>query len=213
MVFNLGNKNFKTKKETTIYIQQLVARNHFKNIKYNDDDFYVLNDLIKLHPKYKEKIGDGIEHFHIKKHPKYIHYCIWIKQKNKEELVSFSWNECLKKNKTTPIQDFKKALRITIEPQIINFKNSIEDKKCELCSSKENIHVDHIIHFEKLIEDFLKINRENIPILFYKNKLLDLEFKEEDLIIKNNWYNFHLENATLRLLCQTCNLSRPKYKL
>lgn len=213
MNFNLGNIKFNTQKETTKYIQDLVLRNHFEDIKYNHNDFDVLNDLIKLHPEYKEKKGDGIDYFHIKRHPKYFGFCIWIKQKNKEDLIDFSWVECLKKKKTPPLKDFKKALRTTIEPQIISFKNSCKELKCELCSSYKLPQVDHIIHFEKLIDDFKKINKENIPIIFYKNKLLDLEFKKEDELIKNNWYKYHLENATLRILCRTCNLTREKFKI
>jgi len=214
MNFNLGNIEFKTKKATEKYVQDLVLRNHYKDIKLLDDDFNFLNDLIKLHPEYKEKVGDGIEYFHVKNHPLYNWlFLLHIKQKNKDELVVFSWKECLKKKKTTNIKNFKKALRTTIEPQRIEFKNSCNDLKCEMCSSRKMPQVDHIIHFEKILEDFLKINKEKIPISFNQNKNLQLEFKNQDNVLKNNWFAFHKEKATLRILCKTCNLERPKYKL
>jgi len=213
MVFKLGNNIFKTKSETIDFIRHLVKTNVNNDIKKGNIYFETLNDLIKLHPEYNEKRGDGIEYFHIKKHPKYNNFCIWIKQKNKCDLLDFSWYECLKKNKTSTLKDLKKAFRITIEPQINKYKNTLKKFKCELCSSENNPQVDHIIHFEKLVKDFLKINKEPIPSKFNKNNLLELEFKKENIKIKNNWYKYHLQNSKLRILCRDCNLSRTKYKI
>ena len=35
-------------------------------------------------------------------------------------------------------------------------------------------------------------------------------FKEEDIDYKTKWSEYHRKNATLRVLCENCNLSRSK---
>ena len=37
-------------------------------------------------------------------------------------------------------------------------------------------------------------------------------FKDEDAWIGNLFKPYHLQHATLRVLCETCNLTRKKYK-
>ncbi len=36
------------------------------------------------------------------------------------------------------------------------------------------------------------------------------KFKDDDVELKNNWYEYHKQHAILRCLCNKCNLTRSK---
>ena len=81
----------------------------------------------------------------------------------------------------------------------------------------EHYKIDHIIHFDEIALNFINImENENINI---PNTFGDTNdethrrcFLEIDDNFKNEWIDYHYKNATLRILCQTCNLTRTKTK-
>ena len=81
--------------------------------------------------------------------------------------------------------------------------------KCELCDKTKDIHIDHVILFKELTDNFLK-NKEHIPTDFDDNNYNGAMFKDKDRGFAEEWYNYHLENAQLRPLCKCCNLTRIK---
>ena len=59
-------------------------------------------------------------------------------------------------------------MRSSIIKTIINFKNN-NKSECQLCKISDNnkiYHVDHIIPFTNLKNDFLKITKFTLPISF-----------------------------------------------
>ena len=102
---------------------------------------------------------------------------------------------------------------------IKEFKDASDLSYCRKCNCSlinKTIHIDHHeIQFVKLVEDFLEINKKTIIIPSdYDKKQITFEriFKEEDSWIGKLFEPYHLQNATLRVLCETCNLTRKKYK-
>ena len=110
------------------------------------------------------------------------------------------------------------ALRYTISSQIQSYKEK-EDTNIYICSICENslknkmFHIDHEIHFAKLVDDFTNLHKIIIPIEYEKIPItFERNFTTNDKWIGNLFYDYHLENAKLRVLCEKCNLSREKYK-
>jgi hypothetical protein len=61
----------------------------------------------------------------------------------------------------------------------------------------------------------MELNKETIIMpTDYNKKDLTFEtlFKDEDIWIGKLFEKYHLQYATLRVLCETCNLTRVKYK-
>lgn len=61
----------------------------------------------------------------------------------------------------------------------------------------------------------MELNKETIimPIEYDKKDITyETLFKDEDAWIGNLFKPYHLQHATLRVLCETCNLTRKKYK-
>jgi hypothetical protein len=99
-------------------------------------------------------------------------------------------------------------MRDCIDPQIQSFrKNNI--MKCELCDKTKDIHIDHVILFKELTDNFLK-NKKHIPTDFDDNNYNGVMFRDINKDFADEWFKYHLENAQLRPLCKCCNLTREK---
>ena len=114
-----------------------------------------------------------------------------------------------------PKDKLKIAMRVSIQPQIEEYKNNNCIKICEICGDNDRIEIDHhseISPFAKLYIDFIEINILPITALFDDTKSHMKCFKDLDCNFEKNWTQYHKDNAILRMLCRTCNGSQPKYK-
>lgn len=103
-------------------------------------------------------------------------------------------------------------MRTSIRPQIVEYKNKFKDKKCEICCSEDNIQVDHHNpQFVELYSNFLKQVEIQKPTYFIPLHG-SVYFKEDDKTFKNEWFEYHEKNSTLRLLCSKCNNCRPRVR-
>jgi hypothetical protein len=110
------------------------------------------------------------------------------------------------------------ALRPVISPQIQIYREH-KDTNVSLCSicnidlTDNNFHIDHVIHFSKLVDDFTKLYNIIIPTEYIKKPItFERLFIVDDKWIGNMFYKYHLTNAVLRVVCIKCNLTREKYK-
>ena len=183
-----------------------------KSVKLkNKDHFNYLILLCKNHPRYDEKFNN-FEDFRIYQdllNPRGLVLGIINKDKTWTEI---SWKKCI--YKTAPRTNFNSALRNCILPQILEFRYSNDLSFCRQCKNKSIVtHIDHDkTQFKTLVNDFLKLNPDiEIPSTYDKlpNTFLTV-FKTEDTKIGQLFEKYHLTNATLRVLCETCNLTRPK---
>lgn len=100
--------------------------------------------------------------------------------------------------------------------QIYQFKKNNTDKKCMICLNTDNkLQVDHIKYFDELALDFIncmQIENKIIPIIFgeINDNTHRRCFLEIDNVFKNEWIDYHYKHASLRMLCQMCNLTRTK---
>jgi hypothetical protein len=92
---------------------------------------------------------------------------------------SISWVACSTGRSPTPHGLRVAHLRKLIAPQIIEFRNSAE-QKCTLCESTTQLEVDHVYMFKNMIKDYIGDSDEE-------------------------WIEFHKQNASLRMLCRSCN--------
>lgn len=208
-----GNKIYNSKKEFERYARELI----YKKIGICDSvkgtDYYEeLIELLKRHHEFEDKsknmndliiqknsVGNGLE----------IHF---VDEYN--NFTDISWRTAIKGKARSIQQNFTNALRETIFNQIMEFKKN-NVNVCELCNSSKEVeyHVDHKIHFQKLVVEFLDKNKLPVPKTFGntndgRNRTVFLKQDEE---FKASWENYHKDNAVLRILCKDCNLSRKNY--
>ena len=143
---------------------------------------------------------------------------IIIKEDGTTEDISLL-NKCITCKLDTQKASLASAFRYSIDDQIKAFRKQATATQCELCNCvlsahSSLVHVDHTVHFEQLVADFLSTYGQPLPTTFV-NSPDDTHrhaFAPSDQQVSNAFYDYHKEHALLRLVCSSCNLSRPKWK-
>ncbi len=101
--------------------------------------------------------------------------------------------------------DLSQSMRKEIKDQIQEFRSNV-DLICLNCKNTNcEFHIDHIIKFKKLQEDFF-IKYPDIKIELEEDNINGGRKFKENSRISEKWKKYHKQNATLRILCKTCNL-------
>jgi len=208
MKFNVGEKYFNSKKECTEYTRSLIKTLGECNIDVSHPNYDYFYNLIKYHPEYELKIGCGVDLFIIQNNlMNKTSYTTYIKRLD-NTIIDFSWIVCCNQQKTKSRQEnLIRAMREAISPQIINYlKQNNKNIKCNICGiTGSDYHVDHVIPFSMIKNNFLKQNKENIPEIYdniyHVASLQDSKFK-------NDWCHYHKDNASYQILCKKCNLKK-----
>jgi hypothetical protein len=176
-------------------------------IKYHPEKWDLFMYLFERHSDYPEKFN-GLIDIQIKYNPIYKKQLetIIIKDNGTKDDVSVL-NNCITGK---PKDNLTVAMRNAIVSQIYEFKNNAS-LICELCESIENIHIDHYKpQFVDLKTAFLNDWQSTIPNIFEQNESHSKIFISDDICFETKWFDYHQKNATLRVLCKKCNLSRKK---
>jgi 5-methylcytosine-specific restriction endonuclease McrA len=131
--------------------------------------------------------------------------------------TDISWKCAITGKPKTDKNTLMSAMRSSVDEQIFHFRKR-SNSKCVLCSDVNKLHVDHIIHFDEIVFNFMNIIKgRNIKIPNSFGETNDNThrkcFLEIDDNFRNEWVEYHNENASLQILCQTCNLTKPKTKI
>jgi hypothetical protein len=188
--------------------------------------FLFFVELCKRHPDYVQKNLAGIIDFRISPNVMSKKYKTVTVVRNNYSECTISCNACISGIGMSNEQKFKEALRNVISDQTTEFKrnasqvNSANNFTCGLCSctlqnlDSSQVHVDHVIHFQKLVLDFLHVHPEILlPTNYTSNfNTSQTEFMLEDAWIGMLFAQYHSQHAILRVLCARCNLTRPHFK-
>lgn len=214
-------KKYKTQKEFEIFV---------KNLIYNE--IGICNDIKNIYPyKYKKLIKILQRHPEFNSKSKNICNLIIIKNKlnrnaleinivkTNKEIIDISWRCAITGKYKTKKSDLMSAMRISIYPQIYEFKRISKNHCCELCGSISKLDVDHDdtknSAFDELVYNFINENKDiKIPNKFQESNDNTHRkcFLEKDKYFKDMWIRYHYQHACLRILCHSCNISRPKTK-
>jgi Ca2+-binding EF-hand superfamily protein len=122
------------------------------------------------------------------------------------------------------MENFRAATRRAIDPQITEYREwyikKYKDndgrfpcKKMGIMLSRKEEHVDHIPPqtFDKIVRDFLKLNKLDISMVEfsgYGDREIVTEFKHDEL--KLIFATYHRQTAILRVISKVENLRQPK---
>lgn len=208
-MYKILSEEFKTKKEMEQYISNLIKSLGFCEITKEHEQFKFFKSMIKNHPYYKEIKGEGIKSFMINRNKLNLSsFHLTVKTKDGKE-NDYSYRKCCQK-KYSKDEYLIRVMRASIYPQIKEYLKQNKKKKCNICKI-ENIdktfHVDHVIPFHKIKDDYLKLC-DNKPTQFKNGKNGSKIFLEEDTEFKINWNKYHEKNATYQILCDKCNYKK-----
>lgn len=190
-MYSIHDQNFTSIKAFTAYVREYI--NQCPPVVTDGEPFQFFTELLKRHPEDK---GTAIS-FHIipnPLNPKAKH--MYITRTDGTE--SFSWKKCCGHKSKDAVTE---AMRHAISDQIIYFRETTEPR-CIQCGKTKDLHVDHIYPFSKIKAAFLQ---DHIPSeIDYSGFLRDF-FPSE---FKTKWQEYHKNNATLQILCSTCNCKK-----
>ncbi len=208
------NKIYKTQTEFETYVKNIIY-----NIIGKCDDvknkhplqYDILIEILKRHPEYDSKtqnmcnikITNDILNTNALK-------VLILNTDNTE--MDISWKCAITGKPKGNKNDLMSAMRSCLDSQILEYKNTNKNE-CNFCKSNHKLQVDHILHFDVIAFNFINImSCNNIPNTFIeKNDGTHRKtFIDDDIEFKNKWIEYHQNNATLRILCQSCNLKRSK---
>jgi hypothetical protein len=200
------------KEDITQRIKQIGITSSIRETSPAEYEFF--NELTKRHAASEEKRKDMVD--------------LSIRQDaiNKKALAidivnsdgsrtEISWSKCVTGKQETTHSKFHAALRYAVTDQIAAFREANHVEICELCDTSMDPHgrgqVDHILHFEILVDNFMALQEFMMPTEYEKEPVTYLtRFKEEDQNIARRFAEYHKEHATLRIICAQCNLKREK---
>ena len=211
----INNKIFNTQKECENYTRMILTElNITDSVKLKNNEYFnYLISLCKRHPHYNEKFKNFID-FNISNDALNKKAFALNIINNDNTLTEISWRICVTGKGKTSKTEFNSALRECIINQIFNFKNNSDLSYCTICNCSlidKIIHVDHEKQFNQLVNEFIKINEIIIPNKYDKKDItFERLFTDDDKWIGKLFEIYHLEHATLRIVCSTCNLTRKK---
>lgn len=209
---NIGRLSFLTKAAAKEFFRNL--RDRYKDFEpVADKDREHLLALIAIHPEAEQKIGAGIQGFHVAQNPEWPQTRCFFIDRVDGTRTGFSFLVCIDGAKDR--KDVHQALRTAVKDQTIRFKFQALSKAC-ICPisgcvlTEANSHVDHA--FPKTFDWLVKQWMED-AMLEYRDLILtpsaDMKFSNTlaDDKIRECWVEYHRENAVLRLVSIEANLS------
>ena len=211
-------KTYKTQSEFELFVKNLIYNDIgiCDNIKNSYPSHYnTLIEILKRHPNFTSKTQKMFNLKIVKDTLNTSGLKILIINDDMSE-TDISWKCAITGKHTSYKNELMSAMRSSVDEQIFEFRKT-SSNKCVLCPNTDKLHVDHIIHFDEIVFNFISIMKDKnigIPNTFGEtdDNTHRRCFLEIDDNFKNEWIKYHYENASLQMLCQTCNLTRTKTK-
>lgn len=207
----LFDKIYETKKDFRFFVKNLIYETIgiCNDVKGQHPNHYItLIEILKRHPDWCSKSRNICNLEIVQDEWNKNALKIFIINNNKSK-IDISWNCAINGKLKTNKNQLLSALRSSVDEQIWEFRINNKNK-CALCNKiTTNIHVDHIKPFHQLVKEFVE-QYDSIPKEFghTSDNTHRRCFLEKNYDFKNDWIQYHYRNASLRILCNTCNLKR-----
>jgi 5-methylcytosine-specific restriction endonuclease McrA len=161
--------------------------------------------LFRSHPDSERKRVSEMVDLRIDKHAK-SGYVLWMIYGDGTS-DTISWRKCIHPYLSSVKAKLGNALRVAVDEQIQEYRESHKGESCRICGTKSNPTVDHVVPFQELRDRFLSKYPKH-PERFGKNGMQQDCFLSEDREFEMAWVEYHRENATLQILCRACNIKQ-----
>lgn len=171
--------------------------------------YQFLYEFCSRHPD-KNKMGGVID---IRIVSEYDHYRLFLVKAN-NVVEDISIKKCITGRDNSPNENFNLALRLSILPQIIAFKQTADLSRCVLCKrafreAGNVIHIDHFKpQFHTIVSQFKEKFNPILPVEYLRGQNGYLGFVGEDKMTEKEFVLYHATVATFRVLCKECNCGR-----
>lgn len=214
-IIDVDGQVFRSQYACEVYTRQLIEKIGYTDSvqRTSEESMAYFKSLCERHPHSSSKMRDCVD-FRIGKDP-FTQRGYGLSVIHADGSVKpISWRMCVTgKGKSTSTL-FNASLRHSVSDQIWAFKQRVDVSSCVLCGCSlvcQPYHVDHDNPtFMALVQDFVVKNNVCIPSTYGKTCAYAPMFKPEDAWIGDLFAKHHETHATLRIVCVSCNLTRPK---
>jgi hypothetical protein len=197
-----------------------------KSIKAVSTDAYnTVLAIVQNHAEATAKLKD-IEDFYIMKNvmgaavsyggnPSNAGFTLMIKKTSGGE-TDVSYIKSATGKGPSPRTVFHECLRVSVGPQIREFKDNCTDKICALCSKTltkvSGREADHVKHFATIVDEFILM--QPAPFTYptetkeYNDGTHRYRLTDADSELEEAFISYHELEADLRLTCSDCNRKR-----
>ena len=217
--------SLQTKAEVERKIRLIVGK-YPDRVPLDAEDAAFCHQVLRHHYQYALKVGagvgagvgtgagTGVAHVEVRTNPSWNGATrgFWFVLTD-NTAIDISWVVALQPGgRPTTKNNVTSAARYEVFPQIHAVHADGECGFCPLCNEGMvrgfDLHVDHEVHFDNLLLDWLSQNNLTYEDLEIEDLGLDSRFA--DRALAEAWQQWHRENAVLRLTHALCNLSRRK---
>lgn len=211
--YQLGGLFFGSKGAVAEHAKAIKDRARPGTILEGQDMDFML-DLLRWHPHAADKIGVGVRHIIVRSNPMMGHNEFYLRRVDGSG-TDFSYKQCTQPS--TPEADFRAALRVAVEPDIIAARNYLfELEPVRYCpfTGERMLRADgHIDHkppntFSQIVKAFVLSRRLNPTKIVVTGRNQDNSFRLRlaDTALAQDWIEYHRKNAYLRVISQRANL-------
>jgi hypothetical protein len=223
-MITVGEQTFTSQKKLHTYVKDWFHKIGWCNsVKEQSMELY--DFLVLLVKRYPDRVLPFID-FAIQ--PNHMNLCAYELRIVEPDGNTFpiSWVKCISGRPDSPKSLLRAAMRQCISPQIAAYRSTINECHenwdsssasyiCSICNqTTRNTHIDHIVHFEKIAQDFVEEwikSGKVVPSSFRSEPNTNrCMFAESDKLFRDSFAEYHFEKAVLRITCASCNLSRAK---
>lgn len=217
-----GGKGFKTKKSLQEYCKEIL--NSYEYGTLEGEDFEVINDVFKMHPRYEQKINGCSYEIRVQTSEVNTFQNQFMVHRDDGVVLDFSYYKAI--SGYSYETKVKETLRSVIVCQQRSFrKNFISKNKdcrgyivCEETGLKmkpKEAHVDHYpLQFEEIVEKwFLErgLTLNTFKIFPEEGKGVDWQFEKPEQA--EDFYEFHKNLAKYRMVLYKVNVQRERAKV
>lgn len=216
-----GGMTFQSKEKLRNYVKY-VLNNQDLDKMLEGKWLLVVDDVLKGHQDYKQKVGKGTYQIGVTTcpvNPKNKHFYILREDGSSTD---FSYLKAL----TTPSHatDMKKALRATVKVQTMVYKEKYfnENAVGKYCRCPETglkitlktSHLDHYpVQFDEIVSDWLKLNKlkaKDVELEPTKDNEVNTYLVDKEL--EKSFHDYHLKVAQYRVVLDAVNRQRERAK-
>lgn len=217
--YTIGTHTFSKKADAQEYIKNILHSVSLKRGETHDlteDQSSFMKEVLSMHPRLKNKIPDfplSLDKIIIRhaEGENYNQFCYVLHGKQPEP---FSYLKCLSGSNNYHINDVLETLRMAIQPQIYEYKDSKVHNGKAVCAlsgiefDETELHVDHYYPFRKLVDDFLKSRK----LTFFDIEVDHHDNADGKNTIKNkalltDFLKYHKNHAQLSMVHKKINVT------
>ena len=209
IAYHIRGRHFPTKKAAKAFVQSFLHRQKAGRRLEPDDERWVREDVLMMHPRWERKSG-GRTQVGVQKVQGSNGFVI---MENGSFHDSISYRKCF--DSFSNSRSARDAFRAAVRPDILAFRSrafahggSIPCALCgAACANDPETHIDHVEKYRDILATFCELQHINLDTVAIEPHPVH-GARLVDSAMRDAWKAYHLGRANLRVTCKPCNLAR-----